>query len=120
MKALKLRSSLISIIIDDPTLLQPLLSGSNATSLDTSISSSDITPEIAAEILTGYTSGFSTLFILNASLSAVSVIVSMAMIRHKELTRGDEEEMRRLARENSTRKSNKEPLDEIEMGDLKQ
>ena len=120
MTSLKLRTSIINDIIDDPTLLQPLLTGSNATASDITITANDISPSVALDILAGYTSGFRTLFVLNASLSAICVIVAIIMIRHKELLRGDEEEMRRAARENESKGYKKEAIDEIEMGARKQ
>lgn len=34
------------------------------------------------------------MFIVNASLTAIAAIVAFFMIKHKELTRGDEEKLR--------------------------
>lgn len=42
----------------------------------------------------GYTAGFELVFILNACLAAVAAIAGFFMIKHKELTRGDEEKLR--------------------------
>lgn len=42
----------------------------------------------------GYAAGFELVFILNACLAAVAAIVSFFMIKHKDLTRGDEEKLR--------------------------
>ena len=42
----------------------------------------------------GYTTGFRTVFILNASLAAIATIASIGMIKHKNLTRGDEEQLK--------------------------
>lgn len=58
----------------------------------------NLTPSTVAYILEhGYNQGFKSVFILNASLTAVATIASFLMIKHKELTRGDEEELRRKA-----------------------
>lgn len=89
MSSLGLPTSAINNIIDDPTILHPLLS-SNAPS-------AFVNPSTASTILGAYTTGVHTVFILNAALAAVCVFVAAMMIRHKELTRGDEAEMRRRA-----------------------
>lgn len=45
----------------------------------------------------GYAAGFKLVFILNACMAAVAAIVGFFMIKHKELTRGDEEKLRAKA-----------------------
>ncbi|KAI5120822.1 hypothetical protein M0805_003218 [Coniferiporia weirii] len=92
MTSLGLPSSTINSIIDDPTTLHPFLTG-------TSNSNFVVSPEIAANILSGYTSGFRIVFILNAALAALCVFVAAIMIRHKELVRADDTEMRKYAKE---------------------
>jgi hypothetical protein len=47
----------------------------------------------------GYTKGFRTVFTLNASFAAIATIASITMIKHKNLTRGDKEELRRQGNE---------------------
>lgn len=94
MTALKLPSSTIDSIIDDPTMLGAHVSNGSSTTLQ----SLGISPATASRILDGYNSGFRTVFILNATLAAIATIVSVVMIHHKELTRGDEEQLREEAR----------------------
>ncbi|KAL5510892.1 hypothetical protein ACEPAG_4649 [Sanghuangporus baumii] len=93
MTSLRLPESTINMIIDDPTILHPLLSSSNNDTF------SGISSGTAQSILVGYTHGFRAVFVLNASLAAFSVFVSAIMIKHKELIRGDESEMRKRALE---------------------
>ena len=42
----------------------------------------------------GYAAGFELVFTLNACLAAVAAIAAFFMIKHKELTRGDEGKLR--------------------------
>lgn len=89
MTALNLTESIISTIVDNPSLL------SSSTELHTL----GVTQDQATYILAhGYTQGFRSVFILNAALAAVAAVVSMIMIQHTELLRGDEEELRAEAR----------------------
>ncbi|KAK7025996.1 hypothetical protein VNI00_015827 [Paramarasmius palmivorus] len=89
MKSLSLPDSTISMIIDDPSLL------SHPTNTTTGI-----TPPAALYILSkGYTKGFRSVFILNACLAVVATLVSITMIKHKELVRGDEEKLKLKALE---------------------
>jgi hypothetical protein len=74
----------------------------------------------------GYTRGFRSVFLLNASLASVAVVVSIFMIRHKELIRGDEEELKAEAKKGTqTEKHGKvdegtgRPLEQdLEMGKI--
>ena len=68
----------------------------------------------------GYTKGFRTLFILNASLAAVATIASITMIKHKNLTRGDEEQLKFQGNELAAaeKSSPSSPISPIE-GDIK-
>ncbi|TFY63560.1 hypothetical protein EVG20_g6268 [Dentipellis fragilis] len=93
MVSLGLAKSTIDAIISDPTALHPLLFPGNATLADS------VSPATARAILAGYTSGYRIVFVLNASLAAMCVAVAAVMIHHKELTRADDAEMRRRARE---------------------
>ncbi|XP_006460567.1 hypothetical protein AGABI2DRAFT_203654 [Agaricus bisporus var. bisporus H97] len=78
MTSLSLPEQLIKKIIDDPILL------SNPSSLNISV-------EQARSILeNGYTKGFRAVFILNASLSAFATVISIVMIKHKNLNRDDD------------------------------
>lgn len=85
MHDLALPSSIISKVINDPSEL------SFPTALGISASTADII------LNKGYTQGFRTLFILHAVLNAVATIASVLMIKHKELTRGDEQKLREEA-----------------------
>lgn len=98
MVTLGIPSSQINEIIDDPTVLHPLLSSSNVTVASSSSSILNIDSAQASQILSGYTHGVRSVFILNAALSAVCVLVAYVMIHHKELIRADEAEMRKLAK----------------------
>ncbi|THV06972.1 MFS general substrate transporter [Dendrothele bispora CBS 962.96] len=81
--------STITTVINDPTLL----------SNSTLTSSLHITPPQVHSILTlGYTKGFSDLFVLNGCMAAGATIVAFWLIKHKELMRGDEGELREKAR----------------------
>lgn len=84
MISLGLSSSIISTIVDNPSVLAH-------PGTEINISSSD-----AQLILSkGYTTGFQHLFFLNASLAGLATVVSLTMIKHKELTRGDEEKYKK-------------------------
>ncbi|KAJ7235145.1 major facilitator superfamily domain-containing protein [Mycena haematopus] len=80
-----LSSSLINQIIDDPALLHtPATVG--------------ISQNTATDLLYhGYTKGFSSLFIMNAALTVFATLVSVVMIKHKELSRGEDEALRQKA-----------------------
>ena len=105
MTALSLPEDTIDEIIDDPTILPSLVSPSSTSSTDSSNTNSNssaaitIPPQTALSVLAGYTHGVQSVFVLNAALAALCVAVSAGMIRHKELVRADEAEMRRRARE---------------------
>lgn len=94
MTALHLPSSTIDKIIDDPTVLGSRSSNTTSTTLQTL----GVSSATAARILDGYTNGFRIVFIMNATLAAIATVVSIVMIHHKELTRGDEEQLRAEAR----------------------
>ncbi|KAJ7634547.1 MFS general substrate transporter [Roridomyces roridus] len=97
MDNLSISPSLIKQIIDDPTILH------NPTSVG--LSSTDGTDILYH----GYTKGFSSLFIMNAALTAFATCVSVVFIKHKELSRGDEEALRQKAiREEVERKMKKQ------------
>lgn len=89
MVSLSLPLSTISSIIDDPTRI-----GSSEV-----MSSLGISPETAAQILTGYNHGFRTLFIMNASLSALATVISILLIKHKSLSGVDEDRLKQGAQE---------------------
>lgn len=90
MEVLSLPEDVIRRVIDDPSLL------SNPPSVGLSI-------EQATSILErGYTQGFRRVFILNASLSAVATVTSILMIKHKNLTRDDEDKLKQEAKVKST------------------
>ena len=82
MRQLALPFALMNTIINNPSSLA-------------SPSTLGIPPSTATIILeNGYTKGFRNLFILNASLAAIATIASITMIKHKNLTRGDEEQLK--------------------------
>ncbi|KAJ7185862.1 major facilitator superfamily domain-containing protein [Mycena filopes] len=85
MTSLGLSPSQIGTIIDDPALLN-------------TPASVGITQDTARDILYhGYTKGFRALFIMNACLTAFATLISVVMIKHKDLLRGDEEMLRQQA-----------------------
>lgn len=93
MKSLSLSPATISAVVDDPAVL----SSPNSVSLSSSQ---------AAYILShGYTKGFRTVFILHGCLAALATITSILMIKHKELTRGDEERLKTEAKNRGDLKS---------------
>lgn len=108
MHKLDLPSALMNIIIDNPSSLA-------------SPSTLGIPSSTAVVILeNGYTKGFRMVFILNASLAAVATIASVTMIKHKDLTRGDEEQLKRQAGElavSATTTEKLSPISPIEGGD---
>jgi len=88
LSSLSLSLSAITAIINDPAILGPNTPTSALTSLG-------LTPSMASYVLShGYAAGFELVFILNACLAAVAAIASFFMIKHTELTRGDEEKLR--------------------------
>ncbi|KAI0333306.1 MFS general substrate transporter [Cubamyces sp. BRFM 1775] len=94
MSSLGLPSSTISTIVDDPTIL-----GAHTSATDSSLSSLGISAAVAERILGAYVKGFRSVFILNASLNAVATLAAIILIQHTELTRGDEETLRKQAAE---------------------
>ena len=91
MNQLHLPQSTIDGIVNNPTIIHALIDGSS--------SQFDVSPGVAKSILGGYEKGFHTVFYVNAALSAFSVVVTILMIRHKELVRADEAERKRKAEE---------------------
>lgn len=98
MEQLSLPTSTINKIVDDPTLLGNLIDGQDGISPSDTLQSLGISVQAAGRILKGYNNGFRAVFIMNATLAAVATIVSVLMIRHKELTRGDEAQLKAEAR----------------------
>ena len=94
MIGLDMSSTAIKAIIDDPTALGDRFSAASSSKL----ADLGITNSMAVTILDGYTEGFRIVFILNACLSALAAITSFLMIRHKELSRGDEDQLKASAR----------------------
>jgi len=83
---LNLSEQVIDSIINDPTILAP---NSNITQ--------SLGLTIRAQVLTGYIKGFQTLFIVNAAFSAIATVAGVFLIKHHELTRPDEEQLREEA-----------------------
>lgn len=108
MTSIGLSVSTIDNLIGNPTILHPLLSSN--------VSSPSVNPLTALTILDAYTRGVHIVFILNAALAAVCVLVAAVMIKHNELERGDEAEMRQhalekeKANESVVRNENKEEV----------
>ena len=92
MTALRLAPAAIAKIVDDPTLLGARTSASASSLTDLGVSAA-----LAERILGAYISGFRTVFILNTALNAVATVAAIFMIRHIELTRGDEEVLKQKA-----------------------
>jgi hypothetical protein len=85
MNVLDLSPEIITSILNDPSKLA-------------SPNTLGISASTASAILShGYTRGFRSVFLLNASLTAVATIASIFMIRHKDLMRGDEAGLRESA-----------------------
>ena len=91
MSALGLPPSTISAIVNDPTRLPALATSTSSSDLD------GITAVIAQRVLGAYVSGFRTVFLLNAGLNAVATLAAILLIQHTELTRGDEEGLKKCA-----------------------
>lgn len=90
MNAISIPPSTASAVINDPSVLSnPGIVGLSA-------------DEAAYILVHGYTKGFRDFFILHASLAALAALTSMFMIKHKELTRGDEEKLKAEAGANNT------------------
>ncbi|KAJ7196484.1 MFS general substrate transporter [Mycena pura] len=85
MTALGVPSSTIAQIVDDPALLHTPATVS-------------MTQATATAILDGgYTTGFHALFEMDVALTVFATLVSVVMIKHKELTRQDDEALRQKA-----------------------
>ena len=100
MIGLGMSSAAIKAIIDDPTVLGDRFSAASSSKL----ADLGITDSMAVTILDGYTKGFRIVFILNACLSALAAITSFLMIRHKELSRGDEDQLKAAAQASGSEK----------------
>ncbi|KAH9925946.1 MFS general substrate transporter [Epithele typhae] len=90
MAKLGLPASVISAVVDDPTALSAPTSASDAVRLPA---------DVAARVLDAYVRGFRVVFLLNAALAALATVVAVFMIKHTELTRGDEAELKKKAEE---------------------
>lgn len=86
MTSISLPSQVIDAIVNDPALL----SNPSAAGIPAS--------EAVFILNTGYTKGFHTLFIINASLTVVAFLASYFMIKNKDLNRTDDEERKKEGR----------------------
>ena len=86
MHDLSLPSATITAVINNPSAL------ASPASLGISSSIANIV------LIKGYIRGFRTLFILHAVLNALATVASVFMIKHKNLDRGDEQKLRKEAR----------------------
>ncbi|PFH45144.1 hypothetical protein AMATHDRAFT_78088 [Amanita thiersii Skay4041] len=96
MITLNLPSSVITTIIDDPSKL------ASPESLGLS------QDEVAFILSSGYTHGFKIVNIVNAICGVVATITSILMIKHKELTRGDEDQYRHSEKATDLPRSSKD------------
>lgn len=88
MTSLQLDPSAISAIVEDPSLLVAIMNSSKPAA-----DQYGITPAMARYIIDhGYIKGFKILFIVNACLAALAGFSSIVLIKHTELTRGEEEQ----------------------------
>ena len=87
MSNLDLSTQMINSIIDDPTVLAP-----------NSRTTESLGPVIREQVLGGYIKGFQTLFILNAAFSALATVAGVWLIKHHELIRPDEAQLKEEAR----------------------
>jgi len=123
MRQLSLPTSTIDHLVGNPTLLASRFNlTSNLNSTDNPLAALGITEGEADHILAGYTNGFKTVFILNACLAAFATICSIVMIKHKNLTRGDEERLKAEAKERlaAGKEKKRNGREDIEMGDVKE
>ncbi|KAJ4475264.1 major facilitator superfamily domain-containing protein [Lentinula edodes] len=83
---ISLSPSTITTILNDPSIL------ARAASIG-------LPDEQALHVLEhGYEAGFKTFFIINASLGVMATIVSATMVKHKELSRDDDEKLKNEAK----------------------
>ncbi|KAI0644910.1 MFS general substrate transporter [Trametes meyenii] len=94
MSVLALPSGTIAAIVDDPTLLSSTTPAASA-----SLAALGLSPTVTARILGAYVRGFRTVFVLNAGLNAVATVAALLLIRHIDLDRGDEETLRKRAKD---------------------
>jgi len=106
MDNLNLSTQVINSIIDDPTILAP---NSSLTQL--------LGPIIRQQILAGYIKGFRTLFILNAAFSALATVASVLLIKHHELTRADEAQLKEEA---ILAEKNRKIKDSVDLQEMRQ
>ncbi|OJT01636.1 hypothetical protein TRAPUB_7894 [Trametes pubescens] len=110
MTSLGLPSSAISAILDDPTIL-----GARTSASDASFASLGVSPAAAERILGAYVQGFRAVFILNASLNAVATLAAIVLIKHTELMRGDEDDLRKKAIDEALQASEKNSIMEAKV-----
>jgi hypothetical protein len=92
MRQLSLSESTINTIVDDPTVLHSAAYSTNGTA--------SLTRDQALYALNnGFTKGFRDLFVLNASLCAGACVASIVMIKHKDLNRKDDEQLKKESKE---------------------
>ncbi len=105
--SLKVSTALTSNIINDPTVIFSLVHPNISTYANTTslAGHANISVATAEQILDGYNSGVRAVFILNASLAALCVVVSAVMIKHKELVRADDADLKQAAIQAAAAKS---------------
>ena len=97
MSALSLPASTIAAIVDDPTIISHPLSASSPSSAASSLAALGLSADVAARVLGAYVRGFRTIFLLSTGLNAAATLAAIFMIKHTELSRGDEDELRAQA-----------------------
>ncbi|RPD57343.1 MFS general substrate transporter [Lentinus tigrinus ALCF2SS1-6] len=105
MSSLNLPPSTIAKVVNDPTIL-----GAHTSATASSLSDLGLSSAVASRILDAYIRGFRTVFVLNASLNAVATVAAIFLIKHTELTRGDEEELKKKAAEEEAQRSEKSSI----------
>lgn len=100
MAALSLDPSVITKIVNNPSLLSSPETYSHLGLTN------DLVNTIRRE---GYTKGFRAVFIMNAVLTAIATVASITLIKHKELTRGDEDMLKQKAKEEAEKEATTPP-----------
>ncbi|KAJ3865081.1 MFS general substrate transporter [Lentinula novae-zelandiae] len=110
MEPFSLSSDNISSIINNPFLLKQ---SSYLAQFGISTSQADYI------LVKGYNKGFKNIFILNAALITLAFVASVVLIGHKELLRGDEEQLKKEAKEALRERAGKDTVGIVEDQSLK-
>lgn len=110
MAPFSLSSDNISSIINNPSLLKQ---SSYLAQFGISTSQADYI------LVKGYNKGFKNIVILNAALTTLAFVASVVLIGHKELLRGDEEQLKKEAKEALRERAGKDAVGIVEDQSLK-